>query len=338
VYQSLFLKRGRSKDSVIYVCIAFFKTGRCEERGNELKSIGVLKIDQLVTEVNRREIYNRLLLELILIVFIMFLLIVMTALVLTLRNKTREEKLTADLFLARENQRVALVENARISEQNSLAIQKLNEYLEHLVQERTGELEAKNKELESFSYSVSHDLRAPLRAIQGYTRILSDNFGIELDAEGRQLCRNIENSALRMSVLIDDLLRISRITKTDMSFSVIDMKAMAATVCEGITSVYEEQKKVTQEKESEKDNRSCFSPIAHCHFPLQKTGNGSRPFLFAPCLLLPSPSHSRFGGARRGRRGKNKRNSVLAKLSQVKWDSLSFFLIPSIQLDPLSLK
>ena len=77
--------------------------------------------------------------------------------------------------------------------------------------ERTGQLEAANKVLEAFTYSVSHDLRAPLRAIGGYSNILLEDYSAKLDEEGNRVCTVIRNETQRMGLLIDDLLSISHI-------------------------------------------------------------------------------------------------------------------------------
>ena len=109
-------------------------------------------------------------------------------------------------------------------------IKKLNEELEGRVIKRTELLEAANKELEAFSYSVSHDLRAPLRAVHGYTKILVDEYENILDEEGKRICRIISSSATQMGELIDDLLSFSRIGRTGMNTSQLDMKSIVMSV------------------------------------------------------------------------------------------------------------
>lgn len=115
-------------------------------------------------------------------------------------------------------------------------IKKLNESLEMRVLHRTEQLEAANKELEAFTYSVSHDLRAPLRGIHGFTKILLEEYSDKLDNEGIRVCDIIKDNASKMGQLIDDLLTFSRLGRTNMQISKIDMKKMVESIYYEVTN------------------------------------------------------------------------------------------------------
>ncbi|MBD2189618.1 sensor histidine kinase [Pseudanabaena mucicola] len=113
-----------------------------------------------------------------------------------------------------ETDRDHLIESLQISEAQ---IRQLNVELEERVMRRTAQLEMANQELESFSYSVSHDLRAPLRAIDGFTQMLQEDYSHNFDAEANRYLRVVRDNAKRMGVLIDDLLNLARLNRKELS-------------------------------------------------------------------------------------------------------------------------
>lgn len=118
------------------------------------------------------------------------------------------------------------IENARLYEQ----VQRDAAELEERVAERTFELVAVNKELEAFAYSVSHDLRAPLRGIDGFSQALLEDYADRLDAEGQDYLRRVQAASQRMGGLIDDLLNLSRVTRGEMHRETVDLSGLAQMI------------------------------------------------------------------------------------------------------------
>jgi signal transduction histidine kinase len=123
-------------------------------------------------------------------------------------------------------------------QQQTREISTFNQKLEETIAQRTADLEIANKELEAFSYSVSHDLRAPLRSINGFARIMEEDYGNALDDEGLATLRTIMRNGERMGRLIDDLLGFSRLGKQSLTKSALDMTAMATEIADELKVEY----------------------------------------------------------------------------------------------------
>jgi PAS domain S-box-containing protein len=109
-------------------------------------------------------------------------------------------------------------------------VRQLNAELEQRVRDRTAELEATARELDAFAYSVSHDLRAPLRSLHGFSQILMEDYAEGLDDDGRKYLQRIQANVARMGQLIDDLLRLSRATRTGLKREQVDIGAQASEI------------------------------------------------------------------------------------------------------------
>ncbi len=125
---------------------------------------------------------------------------------------------------------LAIVHDVTEQQRAEAEIRRLNTELERRVIDRTAQLEAANKELEAFSYSVSHDLRAPLRAIEGFSEALLEDYTSALDAQGQQYLQRVRQSTERMGQLIDDLLSLSRVARSEVQWQPVALSALAETI------------------------------------------------------------------------------------------------------------
>ena len=134
------------------------------------------------------------------------------------------------LLLASTERRAQLAARAAEINQLNAELTLLNSGLESSVERRTLELQAANKELEAFSYSVSHDLRAPLRTIDGFSLALQEDFAEALNDEGRDYIKRVRTGVQRMGTLIDALLQLSRVTRSEVVRETVDFSQLATNV------------------------------------------------------------------------------------------------------------
>lgn len=117
-------------------------------------------------------------------------------------------------------------------------IRQLNQNLEVKVKERTAQYQSVNKELESFSYSVSHDLRAPLRAVDSYAQILIEDHSKNLEEDGKLILQNIKYNTRKMGLLIDELLAFSRLERAELERRKIDMNELVRAAIEEVNHIH----------------------------------------------------------------------------------------------------
>ncbi|MDA8126762.1 MAG: ATP-binding protein [Deltaproteobacteria bacterium] len=138
---------------------------------------------------------------------------------------------------------VASLAGAKIeSIRDEQELRRHRDHLEELVRERTATLEELNRELESFSYSISHDLRAPLRAIDGYSRMILRTQGTRFDAETQRQFNIIRDNTRMMGQLIEDLLAFSRMGRAPLSVEMLDLKALAAALWEEVQFLHPDRR------------------------------------------------------------------------------------------------
>lgn len=148
-----------------------------------------------------------------------------------LRNEIHEHKQTEEMLEdANKNLQLEIIERKGIEEE----LRKQRDHLQYL----TVQLTASNNELEAFCYSVSHDLRSPLRGIDGFSRALLEDYDGKLDTQGKNYLQRINMACHRMGQLIDDLLNLSRITRSKMNKKTVDLSTLAKTIAAELWEKY----------------------------------------------------------------------------------------------------
>jgi light-regulated signal transduction histidine kinase (bacteriophytochrome) len=171
----------------------------------------------------------------VLVIFLLTILLAAAVLLALIAIRRRKQAEAANRELTKE-----VKERKRAEEE----VNQLNADLEHRVADQTAQLQDVNQQLEAFSYSIAHDLKAPLRAISGFSTMLVEDYGPKLDGEALRYVRTIESSVNAMRQLIDDLLEFSRHSTKEMVLSDIDMSEI-------VNSVLKELQRATPDRQIE---------------------------------------------------------------------------------------
>jgi signal transduction histidine kinase len=143
--------------------------------------------------------------------------------------------------LQREEDIAALEVTAELLRCGESEARRASEHLERLLRERTSELRLAQRELETFSHSLAHDVRAPLRGMDGFSQILLEEYGSTLDDEGRDCLRRIQGSALLMGRLIDALLSVVKVARSELKPSLVDLSGLARSVASQLAAAEPER-------------------------------------------------------------------------------------------------
>lgn len=173
-----------------------------------------------------------------------------------IRDTTRQREIEAEIKKVNENLELLIrertfdleeallleketrIENAKLNKE----LQDANSELELRVAKRTLELEAINKELEAFSYSVSHDLRAPLRSIDGFSNKILKDYGNNFDNQTRDYFTRIMNASQKMGILIDDLLKLARLSRVEIKYETVNLSELARSIATDLKEASPERK------------------------------------------------------------------------------------------------
>lgn len=141
---------------------------------------------------------------------------------------------------------ISVIEDISDRKAVELALQHLNETLEQRIQQRTAQLTEINQELEAFTYTVSHDLRAPLRIMQGFAQALEEDYSDQLDQVATSYIDNISESAVQMDDLINDLLSYSRLSRTQLQLQPTDLNEVIASALQQLSALLQERNAIVQ--------------------------------------------------------------------------------------------